>query len=74
MKKKFQIYVKIVWGLIIIFALVGAVFPSHRMTGTYIGIVTACMWCVTRILSELFDALEELKEMRKNNDKDSDSD
>lgn len=60
---KIPLYVRVGWGMVILFAMVGN-FIGKREAAVHIVVVAAAMWVALRILSEAQEALAILKEIR----------
>lgn len=67
--QKFTLFLRILWGLVVLFCFVG-VISGHAEMSAAMAIIVSVMWCLIRIVVEAIDAVQLL---RSESDKDSDA-
>ena len=63
LKARYVLYVRIAWGLIILFGMVGN-FTGHGTQAFTVWVLAAFMWTLIRIVDEALKAADDLRQLR----------
>lgn len=61
---KLRCYLAIGWGLLVVFAIIGTL-TGRIDAAAIVGIITAVMWVMMRIIQDAVDAVIALRELNK---------